>query len=72
MSVATCGLLRLGEITAKHQRDFYNVDLLRGSNVTFLPSIDQPETMILRIPGSKTDKKRESVNIIIGQTGGPA
>ena len=65
--MAVYGLLRLGEITAKTQSDS-SFEVPRVANVVFVPSIDSPQYMVLKVYG-KTDANRVGVNVVIGSTG---
>ena len=67
MSVAVFGLLRLGEITARSQSDI-SYEVPRVSHVTFVPSIEAPKFMVMKVFG-KTDTDRVGVNVVIGSSG---
>ena len=64
--VAVYGLLRLG-ITAKSTSD-PSFEVPRVAHVTFVPSIEAPDYMVLKVYG-KTDANRVGVNVVIGSTG---
>lgn len=73
MVLATFGLFRLGECTAKSQRSMTDSSLLRRQNFQFYPSFEQPEFMVVHLSVTKTDrfkKGRRGANIIIGVSGG--
>lgn len=63
-TLAFAGFLRTAEFTsdAKGFSPLFNVT--RGS-VTFVPSLDAPTHLILRLPASKTDPFRHGVDVLI-------